>query len=135
MNELTDYQRRRLLENPNVEKLTEKSVNFTSKFKIQAVKKYLKGHNPDDIFKEAHIPIQFFKDEYSRYCIKRWTKKYQEQGASSLKEDKRGVGSTGRPKEENLEELSYDELLAIIEIQKGVIKELKKKKALAKKKF
>ena len=49
--------------------------------------------------------------------------------------ENRGSSTTGRPKKENLDELTYQELQAIIEIQRGVIEELKKKRALAKKKY
>ena len=37
MQGLTDYQRRVLLKNPNVEKITEKHVIYTAKFKIGAL--------------------------------------------------------------------------------------------------
>jgi hypothetical protein len=44
-------------------------------------------------------------------------------------------GSGVRPKKANLDKLTYEELQAIVEIQRGVIEELKKKRALAKKKY
>jgi hypothetical protein len=40
----------------------------------------------------------------------------------------------GVQKNENLDELTYEELKALVEIQKGVIDDLVKKRALAKKK-
>lgn len=134
MHHLTDYQRRKLLENPSVEKVTDKHVVFTAKFKIQAVEKYLNGISPDEIFKVNSINLNFFKKNYAQYCLKKWKKKYLEQGKESFSIEMRGSGTSGRPKAENLEKLTYDELLAIIEIQKGVIEDIKKKKALAKKK-
>lgn len=133
MQELSSYQKRKLLENPNVEKITEKFVSFTPDFKSLAVKKYLNGENANEIFLQAKIPIHFFKSDYCRSCLKRWKKKFQQDGASSFSDEKRGSSKVGRPKKENLDDLSYEELQAIIEIQKGVITELKKKKALAKK--
>jgi hypothetical protein len=135
MHHLTDYQRRKLLENPNVQKITDKHVVFSAKFKVKSVEKYLKGFSPDEIFKQESINLNFFKINYAQYCIKKWKKKYLEQGKEAFEVEKRGSGSTGRPKSENLEKLTYDELLAIIEIQKGVIEDIKKKKALATKKF
>lgn len=130
---LTSAQRRKLEKNPNVKKVTTKSVEYTGQFKIKAVEQYLEGKSPESIFSAAKLPAKYFPRDYFRYCLKRWKKKYEEQGPASLFEDGRGSGSTGRPKSENLEELSYDELMAIVEIQREVIAELKKRRALAKK--
>ena len=106
-------------------------------FKIKAVKLYLSGMSPKQIFQEENIPIDYFQDDYFRNCIKRWLYKFKNEGEDSLKEDGRtfGAGGPGRPKSENLDVLTYDELLTLVEIQKGVIEDLKKKKALAKKKY
>jgi len=134
MHNLSDYQRRKLLENQNVEKITEKQVVFTSKFKVNSVEKHLDGFCAEEIFVDANINVNFFKPKYAQYCLKKWKKKYIEKGKESFDIEKRGSGLGGRPKKENLDELTYEELQAIIEIQRGVIEELKKKRALAKKK-
>jgi len=60
MHALTPYQQSKLLANRNVLEVTEKSVTFTSEFKIQAVHKYLGGISPDQIFLAAGLPIHFF---------------------------------------------------------------------------
>lgn len=134
MRKLTSTQQAELLKNPNVQKITDSSVVYTPAFKIRATKSYLGGANPEQIFRDAGIPPEFFKNEYCRFCLKRWADKYKTEGPDSLKEDKRGLGSTGRPKTEDLNELTYEELKALVEIQKGVIEDLVKKRALAKKK-
>lgn len=135
MQELSDHQRRVLLKNPNVEKITDKHVVFTSKFKVKAVESYLSGKSPNQVFEDANIKLQYFKPKYAQYCLKKWKKKYVEEGKDSFNIEKRGSGSGGRPKNENLSELTYEELQAIVEIQREVIEELKKKRALAKKKY
>jgi hypothetical protein len=61
-------------------------------------------------------------------------KKFDEGGEESLKEDNRGIRSTGRPKKERLEDLTYDELLALVEIHQEALEEVKKQNALARKK-
>ncbi|MFT6633227.1 MAG: hypothetical protein ACJAS4_003197 [Bacteriovoracaceae bacterium] len=61
-------------------------------------------------------------------------KKYLEQGKGSFDIELRGSSKTGRPKKENLDELTYEELRAVVEIQREVIEELKNRKALVKKK-
>jgi len=134
MQELSSHQKRTLLSNPNVDKITAKQVIYTAAFKIRAVKQYLKGQKPDEIFKANGIEPVYFIDNYCRFCIKRWKKKYFDKGKESLKSDRRGSGATGRPKKENPDELTYQELVALVEIQQDVIDALKKKKALAKKK-
>ncbi len=132
MHALTPYQQSKLLANRNVLEVSEKSVTFTSEFKIQAVHKYLDGASPDETFLAAGIPIHFFKEKYCRLCLKRWVQKYRTLGEASLKED--GRGSTGRPKKERPEDLTYDELLSLVEIQKEALEELKKQNALERKK-
>lgn len=136
MNQLSDYQKRKLLENPNVEEITGKHIHFAAAFKIKAVESYLKGKRPDDIFLEAGIDPVIFEDKYCLSSLKRWKKKYEEEGRESLKESGTGKNATGRPKNENLDDLTYEELQVIVQIQRDMIKELelKKKLALAKKK-
>lgn len=132
MHTLTPSQRSKLLSNRNVQEASEKSVSYTAAFKIKAVKQYLDGVPPDQIFLDAGIPIKIFKVDYSRSCIKRWVQKFQSRGEESLKED--GRGNTGRPKKERPEDLTYDELLALVEIQREALEEVKKQNALERKK-
>jgi transposase len=135
MHSFTPKQRFKLLNNRNVQDVTDKTISFVPEFKIKSVLQYLDGISPDQIFENAGFALEFFKEDYARQCIKRWLKKYKEEGENSLRTDERGKGSTGRPKEERLEDLSYDELLALVEIQKEALSELRKQKALEKKKF
>ena len=122
MHEFSDYQKRNLLKNPNVEKLTEKSVIFTSDFKKKAVKKYITGKRADDIFIEAEIPIHYFQDRYCHSCIKRWKKKFLEHGENSLDLDTRGKAkSPGRPRKP-----TYEELEEIVKIQREALGYAKK---------
>ncbi len=134
MQELSNYQKRVLLRNSNVEKITEKHISYTSKFKIRAVEKYLKGFSPNEVFEDSDIDPQYFIKGYCKSCIKRWKKKYFEEGKDSLKASKTGLKSTGRPKSDDLDELTMEELKALVEIQDEMIGMLKKNRALAKKK-
>lgn len=132
MQRFTPSQRSKLLANRNVRDVTEKSVNFTPDFKIKAVRLYLDGSSPDAIFGSAGIPISFFKEDYCKYCLKRWLKKYKDEGEEGLREDNRG--RSGRPVAEKLNELTYEELLALVEIHREALEEVKKQNALARKK-
>ena len=131
----TPRQRSKLLANRNVQNITEKYIFFTTAFKIKAINEYFSGKDPKQIFQEAGIPIEYFKDHYCRLCIREWVKKFQSEGEDSFHTDNRGKGSTGRPKNEKLDDLTYEELLTLVEIQKGALEELKKQKALEKKKY
>lgn len=135
MHQLSDYQRRKLIENPNVESITESHVHFKGEFKIWAVENYLKGIHPNELFIDAGIDLSFFEEKYAYSCLKRWKKKYMIDGKASLKVNSTGLNATGRPAEEKHDHLSYDELLELVAIQKEIIADLKKKKALAKKKL
>lgn len=134
MNEFTEQQKKKLLKNSNIEKVTNKHVVFKAKFKTKAVEKYLEGKSPKEIFIEAGIDLDMFTPSYSRDSIKKWKKKYIEHGKNSFDVERRGVNSTGRPKKMNLDDLNIAELKAMIEIQGEIIEELKKKKALTLKK-
>lgn len=133
---LSDNQRRKLLENPNVEEITEKHIHYSSAFKIKAAESYINGIHPEDIFKKAGIDPLLFEENYCLYTVKRWKKKYEEEGKESFKTSGTGLKATGRPRVENLDELTYEELQVIVQIQRELISELelKKKLALAKKK-
>ena len=132
MQRFTPFQRSKLLANRNVVDVTEKSVQFTSNFKIKAVHQYLDGMGPDEIFESAGIPASFFRARYCGYCLKRWVQKFKVGGDESLKEDNRGW--SGRPVTEKLTDLSYEELLALVEIHREALEEVKKQNALARKK-
>jgi transposase len=132
MHALSPSQQSKLLANRNVLEVSEKSVSYTPAFKIKAIHQFIDGVSPDQIFSNAGIPINFFKEDYCRYCLKRWVQKFRARGEESLHED--GRGSSGRPKKERPEDLTYDELLSLVEIQKGALEELKKQNALERKK-
>ena len=132
MHALTPSQQSQLLANRNIHSVSEKSVSFNAAFKIDAVRQYLDGASADQIFLDAAIPIHFFKNNYARFCLKRWVQKFRIGGEGSLKED--GRGSTGRPKKERPEDLTYEELLSLVEIHREALEEVKKQNALERKK-
>lgn len=134
MHSFSPSQRSKLLSNKNVQDVSEKSVTFNAEFKIKAINLFLAGSAPNKIFEEAGIPLEYFKEDYCRCCLKRWLKKLKAEGLDALREDHRGSGSTGRPKSEKPEDLTYEELLALVEIQKEALEDLKKQNALARKK-
>lgn len=136
MHFLPDSAKRKLLENPNVDEVTEKHIHYSANFKILAVERFQKGDSPGDIFRDAGFDLSLFEENYCLFTLKRWKKKYEEDGKNSFLKSNTGAHATGRPKSENLNQLTYEELQTIVEIQREIIAdlELKKKLALAKKK-
>jgi hypothetical protein len=84
MHELSVNQRKTLLKNPNVEKITEKQVIFTSKFKVKSVESFIGGLSAEEIFKSAKINTDFFKESYARLCIGKWKQSILRMGKNHL---------------------------------------------------
>ncbi|RYZ84725.1 MAG: hypothetical protein EOP04_17465 [Proteobacteria bacterium] len=134
MHQLSNSQKQQLLASPHVVKITNCHVVYTPAFKVRAVELSQSGLSADEVFTGMGINPSFFPKDYCRYCIKRWRKKHQEQGASSLKRDSRGIGSAGRkPKQDSLDSMTVAELKSIILFQEDLIEAIKKKRALVKK--
>jgi transposase-like protein len=98
MAELSNSDRKRLLKNKHVLKVTGETIVYTPEFKIHAVKENLKGRSPSEIFREAGIEITFFDLTYPKDTVKRWRKVYKSRGEQGLRENLQGKKSTGRPK-------------------------------------
>lgn len=133
MQSFTLDQKRILLENSNVLKITENHLVFTPEFKIKAIKLYSKGMTADEIFISHGFDPEFFEQQYFQKRLAKWRLKHELEGPNAFKTETRGKGATGRPKQENLEDYTIEDLRAIVFIQDEIIDELKKKKALAKK--
>ena len=131
MLKLSKHERQLLAENSNILKLTDHHVIYKPSFKLHAIEQYLQGFSGDEIFEKEGICLDFFIKNYAASNIKRWLKKYNEDGAAAFGAGIRKAGS-GRPKKSD--NLTYEELLKLVEIQNGVIDTLKKKRALALKK-
>jgi hypothetical protein len=64
---------------------------------LAAVKAYLEGKGPADIFKEAGFNLEIIGRDIPNGCLKRWRKTFASQGETGLLEERRGKGSPGRP--------------------------------------
>ncbi len=93
----SDSDRKELENSPHVFKVTGSNVTYTSKFKINAVKTYLNGKSPKEIFREGGINLGLFEESYAKRALARWRKIYSEAGPQGLKAERRGSGATGRP--------------------------------------
>ena len=134
MDHLTDDQRRILLKNPNVIELTDKHIHFHPDFKIKVVSMYQDGISPVSIFEAHGFDLSFFKERYVDYTVKRWRLKALKFGIDSLRKSGTGIDASGRPRKENLEHFTREELLTILYLQAEMLDDIKKMKALARKK-
>lgn len=83
--------------NPSIEKVGDKQISFTKKFKEAAIKAYQQGKSPSEIFSEAGLNPKIFLDDYCSKSIIRWTKHFEKHGKKFLTEERRGKNATGRP--------------------------------------
>lgn len=126
MAKLSEADKKRLLLNRFVEKITNSHVTFTSEFKMKAVKASLDGKPPIQIFTDANLDVSLFLPEFPKKSIARWKKIYLEEGSEGFKTEKRGKGAKGRPKK------SYDpndlqsvlDRLAYLEVENEFLKKL-----------
>ena len=87
-----------LLKNKNVDKCSPKSITYSGKFKLKAVKQYYdEGYSPNMIFKEAGFDLILIGDENIKGCLKRWKHIYNNKGELELIKENRG-GQGGRPR-------------------------------------
>lgn len=112
MAKFTNQQRKLLVSNKNIKKVTASNIQFTEKFKLKAVKDFESGKTSEEIFLAAEIDIKIFGSEYPRKSIHRWRKILKEKGSKAFSEEARGKNSTGRPKgrrgfKSDAEELEY----------------------------
>lgn len=98
MERLSEADKKTLLSNKYVEKITGSHIVFSANFKIKAVEMSLEGQSPPQIFLNLGIDPSYFLPDYPKKSISRWKKVYLEEGKDALKEEKRGKNSIGRPK-------------------------------------
>ncbi|MEH7124376.1 IS3 family transposase [Bacillus sp. JJ1773] len=91
-----------LVNNPNVDHVSERSIAYKPEFKTMAVKENLEGKSPSQIFIEHGFDLKVIGAEKPKQCLKRWRKTYKEFGEDGFTTERRGKGSTGRPSSKSL---------------------------------
>lgn len=110
MAKFNEFDRSKLLQNPNVLKVISTYVSYTPEFKIKALKSLKAGFLPKKIFEEAGIDLSLFNEEYPKFTLQRWKEVFDKLGRNGFKTEQRGKKATGRPikKFKSLEEeVSY----------------------------
>lgn len=120
-----------LLENPNVETCSEKSISYSKEFKIKAVNKYQEGLPANQIFKEAGFNLDVIGRKIPRWCLKSWRDVFKEKGIEKLSTETRGNHGGGRPKQNwqnEKEKIKYLETqIAYLKAENDFLAKLRKK--------
>ena len=118
-----------LLKSTAIEKVANSSATYSKEFKVFAVGEYFSGKTPMQIFVEAGINVNILGREQPERCLQRWRRIHDKFGVNALLEEKRGVGSSGRPRkipltlEEQIEQLKQKN--EILEQQVHFLKKLR----------
>lgn len=92
-----------LLQNKAVERCTEKSVTFSTAFKIEAIRQYREqGLTSREIFRQAEFDSHVISNDQAIECLRRWRRAYKEKGPEGLEDTRGRLG--GRPKTKGLTE-------------------------------
>jgi len=92
-----EHQRRILETNPNVNSVSDRSIQYNPEFKLLAVKENQSGKGPSQIFIENGFDLEMIGTKKAKESLSRWRKIYQLHGEEGCFEERRGKGSTGRP--------------------------------------
>lgn len=86
-----------LLQNPNVERCSEKSISYHKDFKVLSIKEYHEGLPPNEIFRQAKFDIDMIGRKTPKRCLQGWRRIFKDKGIQKLSVETRGKGG-GRPK-------------------------------------
>lgn len=88
-----------LVNNKNVSKCSAKSITYSKKFKIWAVRKYYEeGYSPSIIFQEAGFNLDVIGKKKPKECLRRWKAIYNSEGEEGLNKESRGRNGGRKPK-------------------------------------
>lgn len=134
----TESQRKDLESNPNVIKVSDRSITYSPAFKVAAVNEYLKGKSPYQIFVEQGFDMSMMDTRKPKQCLQRWRTTFDKYGEEGFHTERRGKGSTGRPSSKNLstnDKLKKAEArIAYLEAELDFVKKLDELERQAKKK-
>lgn len=92
-----EHQRRLLEANPNVNSVSDRSIQYNPDFKLLAVKENQSGKGPSQIFIENGFDLEMIGTKKAKESLSRWRRTYKLHGEEGFFEERRGKGSTGRP--------------------------------------
>lgn len=104
----TEMEMKQLENNPNVLRVSDRTISYQPSFKQIAIQEYQKGKFPSQIFEEHGFDINLIGKDQPKRSLQRWRKSFEKYGKVGLEGERRGKGSPGRPLKR---ELSTEEKL------------------------
>jgi hypothetical protein len=92
-----EHQRRQIESNPNVISVSDRTIQYTSEFKVRAVIENSAGKGPVQIFIENGFDLEVIGTKKVQSSLGRWRRIYNTHGELGFQEERRGKASTGRP--------------------------------------
>lgn len=87
---LTEGQQEELRSCPPVNKVSDRTIQFTADFKRQVLREYAKGRSPNIIFAEAGIPLTYLGTNYAKEKTRAWRKLVDKYGLEHFGTEHRG---------------------------------------------
>jgi transposase len=104
----TEMEMKYLENNPNVLRVSDRTISYQPSFKLIAIEEYQKGKFPSQIFEEHGFDVAVIGKDQPKRSLKRWRETFEKYGKAGLEGERRGKGSQGRPSKR---ELSMEEKL------------------------
>lgn len=98
----SEFQMKELKKNSNITSVSERSISYSPKFKISAVKENKNGKTPSQIFIEHGFDLEMIGKDQPKRCLRRWRETFERYGEEGFLSERRGKGSTGRPSSNSL---------------------------------
>jgi len=95
-----EVQRKVLLNNPYITRVSEKSIAYTDEFKRLFIEQYMLGKTPREIFEANGFDVNILGMTRVEQCADRWKKAYERDGIIGLTDSRKG--SSGRPLQREL---------------------------------
>jgi hypothetical protein len=86
-----------LRRNRHVLRASERSITYSPKFKVAAIKRYQEGLPPAEIFREAGFNLAVIGRKTPKWQLTEWRRIFETKGVAGLEKDGRGHHSSGRP--------------------------------------
>jgi transposase len=117
---------KKLMANPYVKNVSEKSITYTDEFKRLFIVESEKGRLPGEIFEAYGFSIEMIGASRPNKAANRWRKGFKERGIDGLKDTRKG--NSGRPshRELTLDE-KYERLMAqnkLLQAENELLKKL-----------
>ncbi len=89
----TEPEMKQLEKNPNVLRVSERTITYHPSFKRIAIKEYQIGKFPSQIFEENGFDLNVIGRKQPKRALQRWRETYEKHGESGLEGERRGIGN------------------------------------------